>query len=162
MTGIANEMGVTQPALYRHVDGVDGLWRELGLRGREELAEAIGDAVMGRSGADAVRAAALAWRAFANDQPLLYLATDRVPCAGDDELEAAVARVVQILGRALRSFSLDDLTADQAARSLRSALHGFVHLEIVDGHPEAGDLDASFDAMVEMLCSGFTRLATVS
>lgn len=157
MTGIANEMGVTQPALYRHVDGVDDLWRELGLRGREALADAIGEAVMGRSGADAVRAAASAWRTFANEQSLLYLATDRVPCAGDAELEAAVARVVEILGRALRSFELSDERAEHAARALRSALHGFVHLEIVDGHPLASDLDGSFDALVEMLCSSFAR-----
>lgn len=162
MTGIANELGVTQPALYRHLDGVDDLWRELGLRGRALLAEELGDAVMGRSGRDAVRAVADAWRRVATSQPLLYAATDRVPCAGDAELEAAVARIVAILGRALRSFDLDDAATDDAARTLRSALHGFVHLEIVDGHPTAHDLDASFASMVDMLCVGFEHRAARS
>ena len=159
LTGLADHLGVSQPAMYRHVDGVDDLWRELGLQGRSSLAHALGEAAMGRSGADAVRATARAWRSFATANPDLYAATDRVPCAGDEELEAAVERIVEILARSLRGFGLDEATTVEAAGTLRSALHGFVHLEIVDGHPAQHDNDAGFVAMVDMLCVGFEHLS---
>ena len=159
LTGLAERLGVSQPAMYRHVDGVKGLWRELGLEGRNRLAATLGEAAMGRSGAEAVEATAHAWRSFATDHPDLYAATDRVPCAGDPDLEAAVERIVEILAASLRGFDFDDATTIDAAGTLRSALHGFVHLEIVDEHPAQHDNDAGFEAMVGLLCVGFEHLA---
>ena len=41
---VADALGVQQPALYRHIDGYDDLIRSLGLRGRELLAERLGEA----------------------------------------------------------------------------------------------------------------------
>lgn len=158
LTRIANELGVTQPALYRHVDGVDDLWRELGLRGRAELADALAEAAIGRSGAAAVSAMAVAWRSFCLENKGLYAATDIYPCAGDDELEAAVERVVAVLAMGFRGFDLDETATVDAARALRSSLHGFVHLEMGEGHPHSQDLDASFDRMIRLLCAGFARL----
>ena len=75
LTGLAERLGVSQPAMYRHLDGVDDLWRELGLEGRNRLAETLGEAAMGRSGVEAVEATAYAWRAFATESPELYAAT---------------------------------------------------------------------------------------
>lgn len=159
LTRLAERLGVSQPAMYRHVDGVDDLWRELGLEGRNRLAETLGEAAMGRSGTDAVEATAHAWRQFATAQPDLYAATDRTPCAGDPELEAAVERIVEILAASLRGFDFDEPTTIDAAGTLRSALHGFVHLEIVDEHPAQHDNDAGFEAMLGLLCVGFEHLA---
>ncbi|MDX2379233.1 MAG: WHG domain-containing protein [Acidimicrobiia bacterium] len=159
LTGLAERLGVSQPAMYRHLDGVDDLWRELGLEGRNRLAETLGEAAMGRSGVEAVEATAYAWRAFATESPELYAATDRIPCAGDPDLEYAVQRIVEILSHSLRGFGLDDAKTIDAAGTLRSALHGFVHLEIVDEHPAQHDNDAGFAAMVDMLCVGLEHLA---
>lgn len=162
LTRVAAELGVSQPALYRHVDGIDDLWRRLGVLGRGNLADALTEAVIGRSGPDAVRAASRAWRTFALDHAGLYAATDRHPCAGFGDLEAAVERVVSVLAMSLRAYELGDAATIDAARTLRSALHGFVHLELGEGHPHAHDTDASFDTMVEMLCVGFAHLADPS
>jgi AcrR family transcriptional regulator len=156
---VARRLGVTQPALYRHLAGIDDLWRRLGIRGRAELAAALTEAAIGRSGPEAVRATAEAWRRFTRTNPELYAATDRHPCGDDPELEAAVMAVVEVLALALRGYGLEGAAAVDAARALRSALHGFVHLELVDGHPHDGDRDASFEAMVDMLCVGFADLA---
>lgn len=159
LTAIAHHLGVSQPAMYRHVGGIDDLWRELGRRGRAELTTRLADAAMGRTAVDAIEAVAHAWRGFALSHPDLYTATDRVPCAGDPELEGDVAAVVDVLAKALRGFDLDAAAGLAAAQAVRSALHGFVHLEIVDGLPEQHDNDASFAAMVAMVCVGLERLA---
>jgi len=154
LTCVAAELGVRQPALYRHVDGFDGLLRSLSLRGREILADALAIAAIGVSRDDAVEAVGMAWRQVVRDHPGLYAATDRYPCAGDAELESAVGRVVEILGRSLSGYDLDDDHRVHAARTLRSAFHGFAHLESGDGHPLNQDLDESFRQMIQLICSG--------
>ncbi len=158
LTRVADELGVRQPALYRHVDGFDDLIRSLGLLGRERLANALTEAAIGVAGDDAVVAVGQAWRATVARHPGLYAATDRYPCAGDDELEAAVERVVDVLAQSLGSFDLDDEHRLHAARTLRSAFHGFAHLESGDGHPHPHDLDDTFDHLLELLVAGIRHL----
>ena len=41
---------------------------------------------------------------------------------------------------------------------LRSAFHGFAHLEAGDGHPKPHDLDDTFDHIIDLLCAGVRRL----
>jgi AcrR family transcriptional regulator len=158
LTRIADDLGVRQPAMYRHVKGYDDLIRSLGLLGREILAERLGNAAIGVSGEDAVAAVAHAWRGMVQDHPGLYSATDRYPCAGDVELEQAVERIVTIIAQALMAFDLSDTDRMHAARSLRSAFHGFSHLESGDGHPHPYDNDDTFDHLIELFCVGIRSL----
>ena len=158
LTRIAEELGVRQPALYRHVEGFDDLIRSLGLRGRKLLAEALVRAAAGVSGEDAVVAVGNAWRNAAKATPGLYAATDRYPCVGDEELQAAVERVVETLSLSLNSFKLSAENRVHAARTMRSAFHGFVHLELGEGHPHDEDLDDSFAHLLELLAAGIRGL----
>ena len=159
LTRIADGLGVRQPALYRHIGGYDDLLRSLSLRGREILAQRLTDAAVGLSGDDSVAAVGHAWRAMVRDHPGIYAATDRYPCAGDAELEAAVERVLAVLGQTLRGYDLSDEDRVHAARTLRSAFHGFSHLESGDGHPLPHDPEDTFEHLVELLCAGIHRLS---
>jgi len=85
LTLIANHLGVTQPALYKHVEGIDAVWRGLGLRERAELESRLAAATIGLAGDDAVWAIANAWRGFSAESTSLYAIGDRYPVAGDDE-----------------------------------------------------------------------------
>jgi len=158
LTRVAAELGVRQPALYRHVDGYDALVRALGLKGREIIAGRLADAAVGLAGDDAVRAMGAAWRGVVKDHPGQYAATDRYSCAGDPELEAAVERVVHVLAQALAAYGLSDDEKVHVARSLRSAFHGFAHLESGDGHPHPLDLDDTFNHLLDLLCAGIHAL----
>ena len=154
MKRLAVVAGVTQPALYRHVTGMDDVWRELGLRTRLDLAAAMSDACVGLSGSDAVRAVASAWRCFGQRHPGRYRSTDRYPVAGDVELEAAVERSIGVLALSMRAYELPADELGHEARLVRSALHGFVSFELGEGHPTSPPLDATFDRLVERLCNG--------
>ena len=159
LTRVAKELGVRQPALYRHVESYQDLLRLLSLKGREQLADALSEAAIGVSGDEAVAAVGLAWRRAVLANPGLYEATDRYPCAGDAELEEAVDRIVAIIAQALAGFDLDDDHRVHAARALRSAFHGFCQLEAGDGHPHPHDLDETFDCLIELLCAGIRSQA---
>lgn len=156
---IAEALGVSQPAIYRHIESMDAVWRDLGLVGRHRLRDELAAAAVGRAGAEAVTAVANAWRDFARTNPALYAATDRHPCADDPELEAAVEQVVEVLSMSMRSFGLAGQAAVDAGRLLRSFLHGFVHLELGDGHPHPVGTDASFDRIVADLAAMLPGLA---
>ncbi len=159
LTRVADQLGVCQPALYRHIGGYEDLIRSLSLRGRELLAQRLADSAVGLAGDDSVAAVGHAWRAMVRDHPGIYAATDRYPCAGDTELESAVERVLDVLSQALRSYDLPEEELVHAARALRSAFHGFSHLESGDGHPRPHDPDDTFEHLVELLCAGIRRLA---
>ena len=154
LTRVAKELNISQPALYRHVEGYDDLIRSLGLEGRQVLVEALTAAAVGVAGDDAVRAMGRAWRQVVIDRPGVYAATDRSPCAGDPELEAAVDDVIDVLGLALVGFNLDAADQVHVARTLRSAFHGFANLEAGDGHPRPHDLDDTYEHLLDLLIAG--------
>lgn len=151
---VAAALRVRPPSLYNHVAGLGGLHRDLALRGVQELGERIRDAAVGRAGADALVALAEAYRAYARERPGLYRALQRAPDAGDDELDAAAERLLRPVMAVLGGCGLEGDDAVHAARSLRSAMHGFVELERLGGFGIDLDLDASYRFMIAAVSAG--------
>jgi AcrR family transcriptional regulator len=151
---LAAELGVRAPSLYNHVDGRDGLRRGVALRGLRELTDALRDAAVGRSGPDALGAIAHAYRAFAHEHPGLYAATVVAPAPDDPEHLAAAGETLDVVLAVLRAWDLDGDGEVHTARTVRSALHGFVVLEAAGGFGIPVNLDASFDALVATLARG--------
>jgi AcrR family transcriptional regulator len=145
---LAERLGVRQPSLYKHIEGMAGLQRSISLRGKAELAEVLGPAAVGRSGGDAIHAMARAYRGWALDHPGRYEAAQRRPVPGDAEDEAVSAAVVRICADVLTAYDLQGDDAIDAIRAFRSTLHGFVSLELLGGFGLPVDIDRSFDRLV--------------
>ena len=151
LTALADRLGVRTPSLYAHIDGLADLRRRLGARGARQLQVAIVTATSGRSGLDALRALAGAYREFAHTHPGTYAAMQRAP--EDDDSEAAdVAReLVDAIIAALSGYGLSGDDAIHAIRVVRAALHGFVSLEQLGGFRIPISLDETYDRLVAML-----------
>ena len=158
LTRVAADLGVSQPALYNHVDGLQDLLRRLSLVAREQLVDALRRAAVGTTRDQAVRAVAEAWRTFVLTHPGLYAATDRYPVGTDPEIKAAVADVVGVLEAVLQGYDIAPRQRSAAAWSLRSAFHGFCALEVEGGHPLPQDLDAGYTHLLALLCAGLQQL----
>ena len=158
LSRLAADAGVKQPALYRHVSGIDELRKLLSLRARALLVQELTNAINGCTRDAAVLAAAHAWRKFVHAHPGLYSATDRVPSIGDADVELSLAQVVTTLTSALDGYQLSDAQRAHCARTLRSALHGFCVLEKDHGHPEPFALESSLQNLVELFCRGIETL----
>lgn len=156
---VADLLGVRTPSLYNHVRGLDDLRRLLTVRALHELGDVMGHAAVGRSADDAVRAIATAYRAFALDHPGLYAATVQTTEGGDAEVQQAGTAVLATVLAALGAYGLDDDEAVHATRTLRSAVHGFVSLELAGGFGLAQDPAATFTWMVDRLAEAFTARA---
>jgi AcrR family transcriptional regulator len=154
---VAQGLGVRAPSLYNHVEGLPGLLRLLTLRSLGELTEAIRDAAVGRSGADALRAVGRAYRAFAHRHPGRYASTVRAPNPDDPELVAAAARAVEVLVAVLGAWSFDGDEALHRVRVARAALHGFIMIEAQGGFGLALDLDESFELVLDTLVAGLEQ-----
>lgn len=158
LTRVASELGVTQPSIYRHVNGIGELKKALALRARELLVADLTEAAIGRTRDEALRAVAAAWRRFVHVHPGLYDATDRAVTVGDPDLEASVERVVRVLALAMTGYCLALDEQVHSAWSVRSALHGFVVLEKDAGSPVGSGIDESFDRLVTLLIAGIRSM----
>jgi hypothetical protein len=119
-----------------------------------ELTAVLRGAAVGRSGEDALAATARAYRDYARAHPGRYAATVAAPAPDDAEHRAAAAETVEVVLAVLRGWDLDGDDAVHAARTFRSAIHGFVVLEAAGGFGIPLDLDESFDRLVATLAAG--------
>jgi len=159
---LASELGVRTPSLYHHVAGLEGARRAVALRGMRELGTALRTAAMGRSGADALRSVAAAYRAYALAHPGAYAATQRTDLADGGELQAAAARTVAVVFAVLRHWESDEARLVHLVRAVRSALHGFVALESGRGFGMDAPVDRSFDELVVLVVAGLDAHAAGS
>ena len=151
LAAVARRTGVATPSLYKHVDSGEALQQKVSARVTGELANILTDAIAGRSGEEAVRSLAHAYRDYARSHPGRYPLTQRVPDVRDPEHLAASERAVRAVFAALSGFGLAGDDAIDATRMARSALHGFVSLEIDHGFGLPQDVGHSFSCLVSAL-----------
>ncbi|MDP2774970.1 MAG: TetR family transcriptional regulator, partial [Nocardioides sp.] len=95
---LAERLGVRTPSLYKHVAGQADLNRRIAVLALTELGDALTHALRGRSGKEALSAAARTIRSFVLERPGRYAATVRIDAEGpDDPLAAAGTRVIDSL-----------------------------------------------------------------
>ncbi|MGO9584195.1 MAG: TetR/AcrR family transcriptional regulator [Acidimicrobiales bacterium] len=157
MAAVAERLGVRQPSLYKHVENMEDLQRSIALRAKRDLADVLGRAAIGRSRGDAIVALSQAYRAWAHEHPGRYAATQRAPAPGDADDEAASREATQVVFDVLAGYGLRDDDAVDAARALRSALHGFVTLEAAGGFGLPVDIDRSFERLVSGLATALSN-----
>jgi AcrR family transcriptional regulator len=162
LAAVAGSAGVAVPSLYKHVASLGDLRRLVAAESISELTRVIAGATIGRSGPEAIRAAGDAVRSFAHAHPGRYAATQVSPLVsdpGDIELAAKATETVAVLSGVLRGFGLPESSAVDAIRMLRSAVHGFVTLELGGGFGLPDDLDRSFSLLIDGVIAGIAALA---
>jgi hypothetical protein len=95
---------------------------------------------------------ATAYRAWAGVHPGRYAATVRAAATGDEADESAGAAATATVLDVIAGYDLAGSDAIDAARAIRSALHGFITLEAGHGFGLPVDVDRSFSRLVDALC----------
>lgn len=163
LAAVAARAGVAVPSLYKHVDGLPGLRRDVARACIEDFTETLVDA----SPADAdpesrLRAMADALRDYARRHPGRYRAVQVGGWPQDDDATAvkvAAARTVELMSDTVAGLGVPAARHVDAVRAVRAALHGFVVLELDGGFGMPDDVDASYRYLVDGLVRGL--LATV-
>ncbi len=148
---LAAKLGIRAPTLYHYVNGLDGMRRDLALLGARQMTRALGQAIMGFSGGEAVEALAIAYRDFAHQHPGLYTAFQRAADPEDTALREAQAEVIEIVLRIVAPARSERDNAIHTVRLIRSLMHGFVSLEIGGGFGLPQDIDETFQRLVQVM-----------
>lgn len=151
---VADDLGVQSSALYNHVEGLDGLRHQVAVRASGNLADALLRSAVAKSGEDAVRAIAFAYRQFALDHPGQHASTLLVPAEADDDLETAQRAIVDVIARVLESCGLVCEEATRHASVVWSAIHGFVALEATESFPGPSNTDETLGCLIELVLAG--------
>lgn len=149
MGALAERLGVRTPSLYKHVSGQEDLNRRIAVLAVSEAADAVGGAVQGYAGRDALAAAARAFRGFVLEHPGRYAATIGVePSGPDDPLATASQRLLGAFTAVLRGYEIAESDVNHALRMLRSVCHGFATLQADNGFQWSDDIDESFEWLI--------------
>ncbi|WP_030905946.1 TetR/AcrR family transcriptional regulator [Streptomyces sp. NRRL F-5126] len=156
---LAERVGVRTPSLYKHVGGLEDLGRRIAALALSEAADAVGCAVQGYAGRDALAAAARAFRTFVLDHPGRYAATIGVePTGPDDPVATAGGRLLDGFTAVLRGYAVEEPDVDHALRMLRSLCHGFATLQSANGFQWSADVDESFEWLIAFADRGLRAL----
>ncbi len=157
LTALADRVDVAAPSLYKHVDGLPGLRRDLAVLSVRELADGLARNAVGVAGRDALERVATAYRQFARARPGLYVASLWAPAPGDDEHEAASSRALEVVHAVAAGYGLAGDDAIHAIRLIRSVLHGFVSLEAANGFAMEQSTAVTFEHLVDSLDAALTN-----
>lgn len=131
LTSIADDLGVGISTLYTHVDGLDGLGYLVAAAATANLTAEVLHSAIGTSGKEALSAMGIAYRQFALDHPGQFASTLLPPQSEDDELAVNNRSLLDVFVIVYSAMGLNDTDSHLAARSTRSAIHGFLALEHV-------------------------------
>lgn len=161
LSGIARELGLTSPAMYRYVASRDDLVSQLLADALEDLTAAMESGVARtRSPRAALAAAAGAYRAWALANPVRYQLCMSAPARGYQPPDEVVERGYRSLGVLVtaiaRLLALQPTSAPVRSAAVRgwARLHGLVSLELA-GH--LGVLGSSPDALFDREIESFAN-----
>jgi AcrR family transcriptional regulator len=164
MRGLGQAVGVTAPTLYDYFASKEGVLDALFQEGAERLLRAFENAVAAHEpGVAQLRAIAVAYRAFAHEEPdlfqLIFGRVDRTYRPAEEVKSRAAALfeiLVQAMVEATAAGQLRPVDPMAAAVSAWAIVHGFVVLEINgyldDCTPQEGN--AAFEASLQIMFEG--------
>lgn len=155
---LARRLGVTQPALYGHVRGLEQLRALVAARGAQDLSDRVRTAVAGRTGDEALQAMAHTYRDYVREHPDRYLV--QVSATRAPEYRSALELAAEAVRQVLRSFGLSEEQVLEAHVAFRAAVHGFVHLEAREALAARASADEHFEFFVQLFSAGLHALVT--
>lgn len=149
LAAVAEELGVRQPSLYKHISSLASLRQAVSQLAITELAARLGTAIAGRAGFDALTSLSQAYRSYALQHPGRYQASVIAPREDDEEHVRVSEALLATLAAVLRGYGITErANALHEIRSLRALLHGFVSLETQGGFGLDLDTGESFSRLI--------------
>lgn len=154
LTAVANRLGVRNPSLYNHINGLCELKGQLAIWGTDQLRIKISDAAIGKAKDDAIVSIANAYRLFAKKRPGLYRAIVSSPDRDNLDLKVAIQKLIAILSMVLEPYHLSASDNTHAIRAFRSLMHGFASLEEAGWFIAPIDREESYQRLVKIFIRG--------
>lgn len=160
LSALAEKLGIQTPSLYNHINGLPGLQRELAVLNARFFADRLGEAAIGKSGAELFMQVSQAFREYVKEYPGLYMSMLRSSGTQpviDKDLQYEEERAMKVGLAVMASLGLQGEDAVHGLRAFRSMVHGFATLEVAGGFGLPQDCDESFRRLVSALVAGLQQ-----
>lgn len=158
LKSLAEELGVRSPSLYKHIKGLDELYKELMLYSWRLLEKDMMKAAIGKAKDDAIIAMCYAYRNFVKLHSGLFETMQWYNMYKSDEHLQATDELVSILFQVLDGYELLEEQKVHIVRMLRGFLQGFLAIENHDGFGNSLSIDDTFDLSLQILLNGIHNL----
>jgi hypothetical protein len=156
---IASDLGAElETQLAEKLETIPEIRRLLAVKGYRELRARLDRDIGSATGSDAIRAMALALRAFAHERPGLSAATFRNPTTDSPEWRREGELLTAIAVRVFESAGLDREQAINALQILRALVRGFVLHEMTASFLDTVDYDQIYAVAVDVFIRGLDAL----
>lgn len=156
---LAEKLGIKPPSLYKHFSGgLDELNMELKLYGWRLMDGEIIKAVIGKTKDDAVIALGYAYRKFVMEHKGLYEIMQWYNMYESEKHRQASAGAVDVMYRALGSYTLTEDQKVHTVRMIRAFLQGFSTIEVNVGKDYPVPLTDSFDFALKTMLNGIANI----
>jgi len=153
--GVARELGIQPPSVYKHVADAADLERAVALEGFRRLADWLEATPLRGAPRRRLQALVARQRRFAHAQRALYEHMSRVPLdPAAPEVAELTARIFGVFAPLLDAIGVPARDRVHAARALRAAVHGFVSLELSGQFRMDAEVEASFERLCRWLVGG--------
>jgi hypothetical protein len=140
--------------LAEKISTIPEMRRFLAVKGYRELKQLVESNTMGKSGADALRAAMMSMRRYALDRPGMSAATFRNPEIDSPEWRAAQMELIAVMFAIFAQLGIKGEQAQHALRIARSFVRGFVLHEMGASFLEPLEHEQSYAIGVEVFIEG--------
>lgn len=158
LKALAEELGVKPPSLYKHIDGLEELNKELMLYGWRLLDKDVTAAAIGKAKDDAIMAICYAYREFVSQHKGLFEAMQWYNMYQSEEHLKATEGVVAVLFKVLSAYKLAEEQKVHIVRTLRGFLQGFLTIESHGGHGNPLPVVDTFDFALKTILMGIRDL----
>lgn len=158
LKSLAEKLGVKSPSLYKHINGLDELNKELMLYGWKLLEKEMLKAAVGKAKDDAVIALGYAYRNFAALHRGLFEAMQWYNMYQTDAHLQATEGLVSILFQVLDAYDLSEEQKVHIVRMLRGFLQGFSAIESHNGFGNPLSIEDTFDFSLRVIINGIHDL----
>lgn len=158
LKSLAEKLDVKSPSLYKHINGLDELNKELMLYGWRLLEKSLTKAAIGKAKDDAIIAICYAYRDFVTVHTGLFEAMQWYNMYQSDEHLQATEEIVSILFQVLDAYDLSEEQKIHIVRMLRGFLQGFLSIESHHGFGNPLTVGETFDFSLNLFLNGIRNL----
>ncbi|MBG1272144.1 TetR/AcrR family transcriptional regulator [Lactobacillus paracasei subsp. paracasei] len=146
---IAKKLDIKYPSLYNHFANMEDLKTEMTVYLYTELNSKLMKRLIGKSGQEAIREFAYAYRDFASENKTAYGLFMSIPGTENEKVYYLAKETNDIIGKILSFYITDGTQIIHKSRALRSLLHGFVSMSFLGYFHVDVNLEDSFQLMVD-------------
>lgn len=131
---LAQTLHVKAASLYNHISSVDDVNREVGKLASQKLNQSLENVTRGKEKDEAIEALSYEYRDFVKNNYELYRAVIGLPALDapeqGDSLRVVARESILVIRHVVHQYDIAEEEGVHFSRCLRSALHGFVSLEM--------------------------------